>query len=233
MFALFGPGAAAWPAGHPVPVGEGPRTALRVAGGLPQHLAAHLSRLEDGAGALALPAPWISGLAPAIRAWIAGAGIPGDRALRLALHGPEGLVSARLEPLPSTPFPYRLAPLPHPMGDLRGSALARHKGLSGPWRQPALAAARSRGAEDALLLWPDGTLAETTLAALGLEVEGALILPPPAGRVASLTESLEVPTWAAARGLDLRREEIRLDQVGEGRLWCLNAVRGFWPAILL
>lgn len=216
-----------------MPAGEGPRTALRLLGGVPRHLAAHLLRLARGAEALAQPAPWIGGLEPAIRAWITAAGIPEDGVLRLALHGPEGLVSARREPLPRTPAPYRLAPMLHPMGDLRSSALAQHKGLSGPWRQPALAEARSRGAEDALLLWPDGTLAETTLASLALEVEGTLTLPPPDGRVASLTEALEVGAWAAARGLDLRTEGIPLGRPVEGRLWCLNAVRGFWPAILL
>jgi branched-subunit amino acid aminotransferase/4-amino-4-deoxychorismate lyase len=204
-----------------------------VAEGRPLNLVDHLLRLARGAEALAQPAPWIRGLDVEIRAWLAAAGTRDDRALRLALHGAEGLVSACLEPLPSTPHPYRLAPLPHPRGDLRGSTLARHKGLSGPWRPPVLAEARKRGAEDALLLWPDGTLVETTLAALALEVAGTLLLPPPDGRVASLAEALELPAWAAARGLAPRWEGIRLDQVAGGRLWCLNAVRGFWPAILL
>ncbi|HEX9011583.1 MAG TPA: aminotransferase class IV [Holophagaceae bacterium] len=232
MLAVFGPGAAAWPAGHALPTGEGPRTALRVVEGHPRHLAAHLDRLQKGAEALAQPAPWVGGLEAQLAAWIA-AGARGEEALRMALHGSEGLLSAHLEPLPWTAIPYRLAPMPHPMGDLRGSALARHKGLSGPWRQPALVEARRRGADDALLLWPDGSLAETTLATLALEVEGALILPPGEGRVASLTEALDLPAWAAARKLDLRREGIPLHRVAQGSLWCLNAVRGVWSAILL
>lgn len=233
MLARFGPGAAAWPMDRPAPDGAGPRTALRVAGGRALHLADHLLRLARGAEALAQPAPWAPGLAAGIRAWIASAGAREDGALRLALHGPEGLLEARLEPLPLTPHPYRLLPLPHPMGDLRGQDLARHKGLSGPWRQPALAEAQSRGAEDALLLWPDGTLAETTIAAVALERAGVLVLPPPEGRVASLAEALDLPAWAAARGLEVRWEDLRPGQAARGRLWCLNAVRGFWPAILL
>lgn len=232
MFAIFGPGAAAWPAGHPLPAGEGPRTALRVVQGHPRHLAAHLDRLQRGAEALGRPAPWVGGLEAQLTTWIA-AGTPRGEVLRLALHRPDGLLSAHLEPLPRTPIPYRLAPMPHPMGDLRSNALARHKGLSGPWRQPALAEARRRGADDALLLWPDGSLAETTLATLALEVEGALLLPPWEGRVASLAETLDLPAWAAARELEVRREAIPLHRAAEGGLWCLNAVRGVWSAILL
>jgi len=174
----------------------------------------------------------MSGLEAALGDWVAG-GTSGDGALRLTLHGPEGLVSARLEPLPQTPQPYRLAAMLHPKGDLRSSPLARHKGLSGPWRPPVLAEARARGADDALLLWPEGTLAETAIAALALEVEGALVLPPPGGRVASLAEALDLPAWAAARGLEVRWESIPLGRVAEGRLWCLNAVRGIWAANLL
>lgn len=232
MHARFGPGATAWPAGHPLPDREGPRTALRVMKGRPRHLSAHLERLRAGAEALSEPTPWMSGLEEALGDWVA-AGTSGDGALRLTLHGPEGLVSARLEPLPQTPQPYRLAAMLHPRGDLRSSPLARHKGLSGPWRQPVLAEARARGADDALLLWPEGTLAETAIAALALEVGGVLLLPPPEGRVASLAEALDLPAWAAARDLALRWEGIPLGRVAGNRLWCLNAVRGIWAANLL
>ena len=231
MHAVFGPGAAAWPADRPLPASGGPRTALRVTGGRPSHLTAHLDRLRAGAEALAEPAPWIVGLEGVLEAWVATEAAR-DGALRMVLHGPEGLVSAHLEPLPETPEPYRLAPLRHPGGDLRGNPLARHKGLSGPWRPGVLAEARTRGADDALLLWPEGTLAETAIAALALEVGGVLALPPPEGRVASLAEALDLPAWAAARGLAMRWESLHLDQVADGRLWCLNAVRGIWPAIL-
>ena len=231
MSTVFGPGAAAWSRGPLAPEGEGPRTALRVALGRPVHLPAHLERLRLGAEALGEPAPWIAGIEMPLRDWIAG-GALAEGALRLALHTAEGLVSARLEPLPVTPDPYRLAPMPHPRGDLRGDALARHKGLSGPWRQPALAEARSRGAQDALLFWPDGTVAETAIAALALEAGGTLFLPPPEGRVASLAEALDLPAWAEARGLALRQKPIPLAEAAGACLWCLNAVRGIWPAML-
>lgn len=225
----FGPGATGNRLGFPPP-GEGPRTALALRGGVPDHLAEHLHRLRAGAEALGQDILWLAEAGEALRAWLDGAG---EAALRLALHLDLQVLSARLEPLPLAPSPCRLAPLPHPMGDLRPSPLARHKGLSGPWRSVAMASARERGAEDALLFWPDGTLAETPIAAVALERDGILTLPPPEGRVDSLTERLDLPGWAAERGWRLASAPLTLAACGEGRLWCMNALRGLWPAALL
>lgn len=232
MFISFGPGAAAWPSGLSLPATEGPRTALRVTDGQPRHLSAHLDRLQSGTRALGVPAPWIPAIEQELLAWVATRA-DGSWALRLELHAAWDLVHARLEPLPANPDPYQVVPVLHPLGDLRTRGLARHKGLSGPWRKPALAEAHSQGGQDALVLWPDGTLAETTIAAIGLEREGMFLVPPPEGRVASLTEAIDLPGWARDRGLAIRREPIPLAQARGARLWCLNAVRGIWPAILL
>ena len=228
--AVFGPGAAACPSDLPLPSWEGPRTALPVREGIPPHLDAHLERLRAGARALGHEVPWLTFAAAELLRWLESRSTV-EGAMRLALHLDLRLLAARMEPLPPAPFPCRLAPMPHPMGDLRPNPLARHKGLSGPWRPVALAEARRRGAEDALLLWPDGTLAETAIAAVALEHEGSLTLPPPQGRVASVAERLDLPAWAEAHGLVLRTEELFLGAAG--RLWCLNALRGIWPATLL
>lgn len=222
----FGPGSAA---GIPASV-EGPRTALNVREGAPRHLEAHRLRLEAGLAALGNDGSWLVDAVAALADWLRGTG---DAALRLAVHPEARFLVAALEPLPVPPSPCRLAPMPHPMGDLRSSPLARHKGLSGPWRTPARAEARQRGAEDALLLWPDGTLAETPIAAVALERGGNLILPPLEGRVDSLTERLDLPAWAASRGWIIHRTALTLADCDEGRVWCMNALRGFWPAELL
>lgn len=226
----FGPGSTTWPLGQRLPAGEGPHTALPVHGGTPRHLEAHLERLRAGAQALGQGVPWLAGAAADLLVWLEARPSP-EGALRLALHLELRLLAARLEPLPSAHSPYRLAPMLHPMGDLRPSPLARHKGLSGPWRPVAFTEAHRLGAEDALLLWPDGTLAETAIAAVALERDGSLTLPPPPGRVASVAERLDLPAWAEARGLALGTGEIHLGF--QGRLWCLNALRGIWPATLL
>jgi branched-subunit amino acid aminotransferase/4-amino-4-deoxychorismate lyase len=121
----------------------------------------------------------------------------------------------------------------HPLTEGRSDPKAPHKGLSGPWSAATRAEAQQLGGEDALLLWPDGTLAETAIAAVGLEVNGAFLLPSPEGRVASLAKRLDLPAWAAGRGLRIEVAPIPRSRMPEGRLWCLNALRGIWPASLL
>ncbi|HET8715663.1 MAG TPA: aminotransferase class IV [Holophagaceae bacterium] len=192
------------------------------------HLEAHLARLAAATDALGAPKPWLRALAPALEAWTAAAADAAILALRLRVHG-EAL-GAQLEPVPLTPIPYRLKLLPHPLGGPDRQPLAPHKGLTGAWGQAALAEARSAGADDALLAWPDGTLAETGLAGIALEVDGALWLPPPEGRVASLAERLDLPAWAGAR--PLRTRPFDAGDLARGQLWCFNALRGVWPGQL-
>lgn len=131
------------------------------------------------------------------------------------------------------PVPCRLVPMIHPLAGRKWDPAAPHKGLTGPWPSEAWAEARRRGGQDALLLWSDGSLAETAIAAVGLERDGILLFPPPEGRVASLAERLDLPGWAADRGLRVESAPIPLSCVAEGQLWCMNALRGVWPAILL
>lgn len=193
---------------------------------------AHLERLHAGASALGRHPSWLVEAAEELRYWLGRHAAP-EAALRLELHLDLQLLDARLEPLPHSATPYRLAPLPHPMGDLRPDPLALHKGLSGPWRPQALSEAWRRGAEDVLLLWPDGTLAESAIATVALERDGWLLLPPAEGRVASVAERLDLPAWAEGRGWTLHRTPIALEDCAGGQLWCVNALRGLWPAALL
>jgi branched-subunit amino acid aminotransferase/4-amino-4-deoxychorismate lyase len=153
--------------------------------------------------------------------------------LRLVLHPYAGLLEGRLEPLPVPVEPYLLVPRPHPLAGRRGDPILAHKGLGGPWGAEILASAQHLGAADALLLWSDGTLAETAIAAVGLERDGVFTLPPPPGRVASLAVQLDLPVWAAARGLRIAEAALTPAQALAGRLWCMNALRGIWPATLL
>jgi len=225
----FGPGMGL----PPLPSAGGlPRTALPVLGGIPKHLEAHLARLGEGARALGLEVPWLGPLGEEILAWLR-VETGGDGALRLVLHPALGRLEVVLEPLPAPPDPCPLLLMPHPMGPRRGDPHLLHKGLAGPWGAPLLQEARQRGAADALLTWPDGTLAETTRAAVALEVSGVLRLPPQRGRVASLAERLDLPAWAAAREISIQQGDIPLADLRGGSLWCMNALRGIWPATLL
>jgi branched-subunit amino acid aminotransferase/4-amino-4-deoxychorismate lyase len=179
------------------------------------------------------PVDWLLPLQEEIEGWL-GSAIPHqDAALRMVLHADSGLLSAWLEPLPIPSQPYRLALIAHPLGERRWDPAITHKGLSGPWGLEVLASVRSLGADDALLLWPDGSLAETAIAAVGVELKGILRVPPPPGRVASLAERLDLPAWAKSRRLRIEREAIPQALAQEGQVWCMNALRGIWPATLL
>ena len=219
----FGPG----PSSGYDPQAAVPRSAARVERGRVRHLDAHLERLAVSAAALGTGVPWLASQSARIRDWVEAASQDEVEALRLRLHGDQ--VWALLEPLPETPSPYRLAPLPHPQE--QPHPLSPHKGLLGTWNLDLLRAAKAMGAEDALLIRPGGCLVETAIASIALEAGGAFSLPPLEGRVASLAERLEFPAWAGTT--PVRRRAFTLDDLREGRLWCFNAVRGIWPAALL
>ncbi len=118
----------------------------------------------------------------------------------------------------------------HPLGDLRGDTASAVKGLKGPWDFEVRHIAQANQADDALLLWPDGSIVETSLAAIGMEKGDRLILPPPWGRVKSIAEARDLPLWAQSRGLRIEFSPILLEEVSGGPLWCMNAVRGVWQA---
>jgi branched-subunit amino acid aminotransferase/4-amino-4-deoxychorismate lyase len=228
---IFGPGILEMvPANDP---GLTPRTSLPIHRGRPVRLDAHLARLMAGAAAMGTPAEWTESLADAICDWIGGSMPYQDSALRLVLHPGFRLLMACLGPLPTTPEPYRLAVLPHPLGERRSDPLLVHKGVSGPWWESILEQSRGLGADDAVLVWPDGSLAETAIASLGVEVDDKLWVPLAEGRVAGIAERLDLPVWAEARGLEIRTGPIHLERLAGGRLWCMNALRGIWPATLL
>lgn len=211
----FGPGPATAP-----PDGPCPRTAARLQGGKLIHAEAHLQRL-------AAAAPTATWLEPAFRAAQAQFEKAPDGMVRIRFDAGGGRLWVSWEALPETPSPYRLLALPHP---LPPQAAPRIKGAHGAWHAAVIEAARAGGAHDALLQWPDGTVAETAIAAVVLERDGALWVPPPGGRVASLAESLDLPLWAEGKGLRLETRAFDLAMTARGTLWCLNAVRGVWQA---
>lgn len=194
-----------------------------------RHFQAHLERLGISAAAIGQPTLWLAGQTEAIADWVAGTSIAPLETLRLRLHGDQ--LWALLEPLVETPSPYRLKLAPHPLGTATAHPLAPHKGLMGTWNAEPLTHATAAGADDALLFWPDGTLVETAIASIALEVGGSLWVPPLEGRVASLAERIDLPGWAASR--DIHIQAFQTTDLGRGRLWCFNAVRGVWLGTLL
>jgi branched-subunit amino acid aminotransferase/4-amino-4-deoxychorismate lyase len=230
---LFGPGSSRLSPDSSLGGAVLPRTALPVFGGHPRHLEAHFQRLEAGAVALGQPVAWLQGILGELRDWLVFSTQGGDSALRLVLDPGEGFLSARIESLPQVPQSYRLVLIMHPLWNRQTDPTVIHKGLAGPWELQVLATARGLGADDALLQWPDGSLAETAIASVGVETDGVLMVPPLQGRVASLTERLELPDWARFRGLRIETKAMPLLSARRGQIWCMNALRGIWPATLL
>lgn len=232
-YRLFGPGAGLADQAH-IPIGLAlPRTALRVLRSVPQHVEEHLQRLEASAWAMGHPVDWLPSIRLEMETWLRNALADGDAALRLVLHPEARLLTAQLEPLPRAPQPYRLVLLPHPLGPRQEDPRVVHKGLAGPWNVDILAMARQLGADDALLVWPDGSVAETAIASIGVEIDGVLKVPPPQGRVGSLAERLGLPEWAAERDLRIDMAPISVAQARDNPVWCMNALRGIWPATFL
>ena len=224
VWRAFGPGASRLSAWVP-PRKALPRTALRLVNGQGRHWTSHMARLRLGAAELGWGIAWLSESEPEITSWFSTTGMA---ICRMQLF-PDAL-SVQLERVPD-PFSYcRLLAQVHPLGDIRGSVNATLKGLLGDWDIRARDQAHESLADDVLLLWPDLTLAETTIAAIGLEVADKLLLPPVEGRVASITEAFELPGWAQSRRLIVQYRPIRLEEVSGGQLWCMNALRGLWQA---
>lgn len=204
----------------------GPRTTLRIDQGRVVEEGAHWARLEAGLACLGHD-PRLTGDRDGILHGL------GDGIVRIRLVPEAGVLLVKWEPWSAAPQPYRLLPLPHPLGDLRPDPRARHKGLLGNWSEAGLARARAAGAEDVLCLWPDGTVAETAIAAIALRDGATLRCPPPEGRVASIAEAAFLPGWAERRGLVLRTGPVTLDEARAGGLVSFNAARGVWQAEVL
>ncbi len=216
--------------GWPIPSTSLPRTSLRVEKGGPIHWNAHLTRLHEGAQRLEWDLWWLRHVEAEVLEWISevSRGTIPFLACRIQAHS--DALSIKLEALPEPIWPYRLVPMPHPLGEVRNDDRSALKGILGPWNLDVLSAAHQGGAEDSLLLWPDGTVAETAIAACAILRGKELVLPPLQGRVRSIAESLDLPGWADAKGWEVLHAPIGLEEIHGGQLWCMNALRGLWQA---
>ena len=208
-----------------------PRTSLRLEAGSPRHEQAHRERLRAGLLALGASPVWLD---PALDRAVEWARMEAHGAPLLALRwvaDPETeTVYARLEAMPALIQPYTLVPMRHPISSDAERFLAPHKGCLGPWNVETLAMAQTRGAQDALLHRGDLTVVETAIAAVARLEGRRLFLPPPEGRVRSIAELWDLPTWADERGWELISAPLTLQEARQGQLCCFNALRGLWPA---
>ncbi len=212
---------------------------LRVYGGRPFRLDAHLERLRRSAASLRLPQPDRAGLAAASASAIAEGGAP-DAVLRLlwtpgregsgeptglALVSslPPGLEAERARGL-------RLAALAW----APGHRLAASKSTSYAENMAAQDEARHRGADDALLVGADGIVLEAPTANVWWR-EGTRLLTPPLDQpiLAGVTRAA---LWelAAGAGYEPAEETARVERLtGAEEVFLSSSVREVMPVVAL
>jgi 4-amino-4-deoxychorismate lyase len=212
---------------------------LRVYGGRPFRLDAHLERLRRSAEALWLPEPDRSGLAAAAAAAIADAGAP-DAALRLfwtpgreGAGEPTGL--ALVSDLPPGIEAERARGLRLVAAAWApGPRIAGAKTTSYAENMAAQAEARARDADDALLVGPDGLVLETPTANVWWR-EGTRLLTP------ALTQPIlagvtRAAVWelAGAAGYEPAEATAPLERVaGADEAFLSSSVREVMPVVRL
>ena len=150
-----------------------------------------------------------------------------DRPAKLRLMGARSGASAlEVQPLPA-PFesPLKVVALPNPL-DPSDWRLA-HKTTDRGFYEDALAAARSFGADEAILVHEDGLVTEGSFTSVFVERDGVLLTPP--AKLGLLPGVLR--EYLIEKGM-AREAELTLDDLGGG-FQLGNAVRGLFAAELL
>ncbi len=123
----------------------------------------------------------------------------------------------------------RLAVYPHP----HLTPLADHKSLNYLYYHQAGAWARKHGADEAVILNPDGTVSETNSANL-LLVSGQTVIQPRSQHVLPGVMQAAVCHWLESQGFSLVEAAVGLDDVGQADTVLLtNALMGSVPAVSL
>jgi branched-chain amino acid aminotransferase len=174
--------------------GDGVFEVIRVYGGRPFGLDAHLDRLEASAGAIDLGVDRAALESDAATAL--GAAGPRDAALRIVwTRGGHRVLL--VEELPAYPGPAALASIGHETNPI----LEGVKSLSYAANMQATRMARSLGADEALFVRPDGTILEAPTAAIFWVSEGRLRTPAlDGGILASITRRTIVAALEVEEG---------------------------------
>lgn len=235
---------------HGLTVGDGVFETCAVEQGRAFALTRHLRRLERSARGIGLAAPDEDALRAGVAAVLAAA--PDAGRVRITVTGGPGpLGSDRLEPTqqrhtlvvlagPATRSPTsRVVRVPWVRNER--SSVAGLKTTSYAENVVALAEARRRGADEAVLANTVGHLCEGTASNAFVERDGELLTPPlSSGCLAGITRELALE-WGAAAGLPVREAaegELRyevLDEVlaGTAHLTMTGSIRNVSPVVQL
>jgi branched-subunit amino acid aminotransferase/4-amino-4-deoxychorismate lyase len=212
---------------------------VRVYGGTPFRLDAHLERLARSAESVGLPAPDLGGLSDATSAAIGAAGRP-DAVLRcLWTPGREGLGRPTGLALVSTLPPdleerrargFRLAVV----GWAPGHRLAATKSTSYAENLAAQHEAQQHGADDALLVTADGTVLEAPTANVWFREGRRLLTPALAQPILAGVTRAAVRELAAAAGYELEEGVYPLARVAAAdEVFLSSSVRELMPVVAL
>jgi branched-subunit amino acid aminotransferase/4-amino-4-deoxychorismate lyase len=208
---------------------------LRVDGGPPFRRAAHLARLAGSAERVGLPPPDVAGLAAAAAAAIEAGGEP-DATLRLFwTSGREGSGEPTGLALVAT--------LPRGLEDLRARGLRL---ATVPWFPGALASAKStsyaenmaafdeavrRGADDALLVGPEGTVLEAPTSNVWFREDDRLLTPSLALPLLAGVTRATVLELAPAAGYEVEEGAFELERLLDAdEVFLTSSVREVMPA---
>ena len=212
---------------------------VRVYGGTPFRLDAHLERLARSADSVGLPAPDLDGLSRAAHAAIASAGEP-DAVLRcLWTPGREGAGAPTGLALVSTLPPdleerralgFRLAVV----GWAPGHRLAATKSTSYAENLAAQHEAQEQGADDALLVTADGTVLEAPTANVWFREGRRLLTPALAQPILAGVTRAAVGELAQAAGYELEEGVYPLARVAAAdEVFLCSSVRELMPVVAL
>jgi branched-chain amino acid aminotransferase len=224
--------------------GDGVYDTLRVAGGAAEHAAEHYARLVRHAGVLGLAVPlaesaWRAEIEQLVRANEAHSGVwalntfvtrgPGPRGLAPPPDARPTVILALSKAPDDPPAPLRVIVARTTRRNAH-SPLSRIKSLNYGDSVLAMAEARARGADDAILLNTAGRVSDATTANVVVErADGARVTPPPSEGVVDGTTRARLLAAGEVREAPITADEL----AAAPRVFLTSSVRGLVPVATL
>lgn len=223
---------------HGVTVGDGAFETAKIDDGAPFAVTRHLRRLDRTMAGLGLPPADHDRLREGMDAVLAGEPVEFGR-LRLTVTGGRGPLGSDRH---DSDLTHIVTAVPHARPDAHGAvvtvpwvrneraASAGLKTTSYADNVIALAAAKERGAVEALFANTRGELCEATGSNVFVVLDGVVRTPPlSSGCLAGITREL-VLEWCAHEGLEVREETLPLDVLGRAdEVFLTSSIKDVFP----